>query len=77
MNLMKNIIALTGGFALFFVTWVFARAYIFDVLYLIIFIGLIFDNSRLRKKLKDLGHPDDLKSRFEAQQRAKEHPPAN
>ncbi len=35
------------------------------VIFGILYVSQMFDNMRLRKKLKELGHPDDFRSRLE------------
>jgi uncharacterized membrane protein YciS (DUF1049 family) len=61
---------LGGGFALIAATYFFAPEYLLEVILGMFFISLILENTRLHKKLKELGHPQDLKSRAEAKAKA-------
>jgi hypothetical protein len=72
MKSIKFIVGVTGGFALILATLIFAREYVFIVLFGIIVAGLLVENARLHKILRELGHPQDFKSRAEAIAKAKE-----
>jgi|GEM_PF-5176265 len=67
---MKNWKSLAGFLLLLAIvvaTAIYEPESIYYLMNLFLVIGLFADNHRLRKKLAELGHPDDIKSRIEAQ----------
>ena len=58
--------------AILVLTYLYEPQSFFLVLMIIAFLASASDNVRLRKKLAELGHPDDLKSRIEARKAAQE-----